>query len=726
MTTSRVIDSTDLETAGLSDRLRAEFGGTRRVAVPLISSGTGGYAWGNNFQPTSGMSHYIYEFKKGYTYYLTTNNDNAAYNYISLLDSTQTLITSISYGISGQITDMNISSYIYDMLATAAGAAATPAYIRYSCITGSTNGLTTSGNDYLYRQYTQERHISELGTEKLDVEQFRFDYRSFINVAYKGTGFLGADGAVRAQTNGWFTPYLPASEGLTLTCCRERCWPGHDTVGGTGVYYCVVWYNANLVALGGASIPLRYSNELYSAVSETTVAPAGTAYVQIAGYYFNYSVNGASWPLYYTDVENNAIGTEWSENVLRPYLRGERNICIYGDSIAAGLGNLMAWSRDMVPGLGGESWAVGGENVLDTTFRAGATPILVKGPVTLPADGSVWVDVNYVFSFENTYSFNGSTGEYAFVGKKNTQIYDAIRSSVNTTAVGVKSQRGTGVAPNTDAAGKIYLRNATGNGQPITFTGDFEVSGQRSAASYDRVEPHGIGIVMMGTNGGFAGINDASPSMSENGAADRLVNLQERIAARFLSEKYILVGFYIGAFTTSALRDYYAMEMDKHFGQKFWDMRAWLLGTARKDLSVILTAEDYTTIAAGNVPSIYLADGTHPRTVTYRAAANRILRRMLTLGWIDNFKPFEIILPASLTATVAAPTIAPASTTQVTVTPGNTPTSSTTVYLYTTSNAAVATVSASGLVTGVAAGTATITAQCRFGGATAPVDVTVA
>lgn len=81
---------------------------------------------------------------------------------------------------------------------------------------------------------------------------------------------------------------------------------------------------------------------------------------------------------------------------------------------------------------------------------------------------------------------------------------------------------------------------------------------------------------------------------------------------------------------------------------------------------------------------------------------------------------------AILTFTIADDTLAPAETSQTTVTKGGSAGAAT----YSTSDAAVATVNASGLVTAVAAGTAVITvsvaATATYRAATATLTVTVA
>lgn len=416
----------------------------------------------------------------------------------------------------------------------------------------------------------------------------------------------------------------------------------------------------------------------------------------------------------------NASGVNYYTNYLLPMLN-ELFLDVRGDSIGQGIANALTDSK-LIRSPTVRSYAVGGENVMDTLLRAGAISVELRtNGLTIPADGSA-VTLDAFFDFNRTITYNAD-GSYSTSGLRNsgwspggTNIpfeYDGKKFYVNMSSSTTST-----------------IRFQTAQASPYTFTKD-------TAFSVKRGTNKGLLFLMMGTNGGFG------PTTAQS-SFDNLLMIHKRIADAYLG-KCIVAGYY---YTGTANKAYYRKIMENEFGERFVDFETHILTRGLSEMQITLNAEEkafiaqyqgLTTGGGNSALPFFSGDNTHPGGVSYRCFTNELLRRAYLLGFIDKLYQLDLQIPtAAMITTVTQPaaSIAVGATTIAKVGLNG---SDAYLFEWTSSNPSVASVPARKwtppnanygswseiTITGVSAGTATITCTCRHGGATKTFDITV-
>ena len=449
----------------------------------------------------------------------------------------------------------------------------------------------------------------------------------------------------------------------------------------------------------------------------------------------------------YTGYDMSLVNiTVYNKALYLPADRKTTEITVFGDSLSQGMGNAANLAIDVAP------WTyklnrngVGGENIFDTSMRSGAVPLWIKGGFTIPASSSEYVNIDARWLFNEQHSIDVS-GNPVVDARNNTSFASAVFATIDGKQVRLDKA-------SSDSFGRAQWRVRFNATQTESYT----VNDHKIVFADSASQKTGIGMMMMGTNGGMfdygQNINDRAFTRKQ---LDEIIMLFQRNARLFEDQKLIVWGYH-GVFTNAisdeygvatTSRKYFRAACQKAFGEKFIDMYGYLVGKGLSDLKVELNSDEVSFIqthdgvtsgSGGNsfLP-LWSGDNTHPRAIVYQAMMNAAFDRMYKLGWIEDRLQIPLNFISDLVATPAASAISVGATTTATATYTN-PANSSDIFEWTSSSPTVATVSNNSWVnnwtssarktttiTGVSAGTATITCKCRFGGATASFDITVA
>lgn len=495
----------------------------------------------------------------------------------------------------------------------------------------------------------------------------------------------------------------------------------------------------NLFTRGGASLINFYDanyNFLAGVYGDSNIlsyqritSPENTAYVRFCrgidtvygSSYTNSNGTIITFDMAKFKLVMNASGVYYYTNYLLPMLT-DQFLDVRGDSIGSGIaGSMINSGLIRTPTV--RDFTVGGENVLDSMLRAGATSVEMKTKgLTVPADGTA-VTVDAYFDFTRTVTYNAD-GTYtnsggfrrANWGPNGNKIpfeYDGQKFYVDLSKDNVST-----------------IRFQTTQTQDYIFKFD-------TAFSTKRGSNKGLLFLMMGTNGGF-GIT------ADDAAFDNLLMMHKRITDTYHG-KCIVAGYY---FVPVAKKAYFRKIMESHYGERFVDFETHILTRGLSEMQITLNAEEkafiaqyqgLTTGGGNSALPFFSGDNTHPGGVSYRCFTNEMLRRAYLLGFIDKLYQLDLQIPtAAMITTVTQPaaSIAVGATTTAQVGLNG---SDAYLFEWTSSNPSVASVPArkwtppnanygswsSIVITGISAGTATITCRCRHGGATKTFDITV-
>ena len=546
-------------------------------------------------------------------------------------------------------------------------------------------------------------------------------------------GIIYPDGTpTRGMGTQKHTPYLPCWPGVTFTGDNMQSNLGS---GGTG-YRFAAFYGADFAPLTPAAGTYLVNAAGYGITNGLQVtAPAGTAYVMFSNYHRlnNFGQFGMRW---------DAVGAKWHSDVMRKYLDDDKTVSFHGDSIGTSFYDyLNVLADDAVLSLRLVNNAIGGESCLDSSWRAGTVPLVVKGPITLPANGSA-VSVDAVWGWRASYAIDAGTGEYTLTGPTHSAMatgsypayfdYDGIRLEL--------------IRSGSNPAPTWTMRLVTAQADDLVIPGDLETTGTRTKGAtgeaYLYGKPRGLGFVMMGTNGGFTSTEN-SYFTDPAGDPDRLLDLQQRMSDAFGGRSLHFsnwVGGMNGTGSVSGVKaNQLAFEglMEREFGSRFVNSRRYLMTQAIVDTQMVMTADEIARLNYGVPPLSLVPDATHSSHFATRWILDQGFRRAEQLGFIEQYVPLVTPVPAALAlASSAGLSLSAGATTTLAIT-SPTPglhVGAMTKPIVTSSNPSIVSVgtvpSNSSLapevtLTAVAAGSATITVQARFGGVTQAIDLTV-
>ena len=251
-------------------------------------------------------------------------------------------------------------------------------------------------------------------------------------------------------------------------------------------------------------------------------------------------------------------------------------VCI-GDSIMhqmeGTIANLVKDVRDA---------CLGGEKVITTVGRFGGYFNWYVEPFTIP---STTTPVDIVL--KSTY--NDEECNPAIVWQPNVEIK------------GVK-----GVLIDKGNYNFTFTRNVAGDSVVLKTNTIIKTYAQQCENLGDNFIP----IIFMGTNGGYDMQHDGINNFND------LVTIHEKFIQSLGVKNYFILGFYKqGGHIPSGFVNY-ANNMKKAFGDRFWDLRDYLVNECMDDMGLQKTELDLELISQNKVP-ISLLDGDNPDTAVH-------------------------------------------------------------------------------------------------------------
>ncbi|MEB4800603.1 Ig-like domain-containing protein [Acinetobacter soli] len=526
---------------------------------------------------------------------------------------------------------------------------------------------------------------------------------------------INSSGAEVTNTSGWLASNF-------ITCLPNLTFTLENIYTKSGVSL-INFYDASYNFITG-----MYSDDVILSYQRIT-SPENTAFVRFCvpydsaydGNYTNTNGTVITAAMAKFKLVMNASGVNYYTNYLLPMLN-DLFLDVRGDSIGQGIANALIDSK-LIRSPTVRAYAVGGENVLDTLLRAGVTSVEMRtNGITVPADGTA-VTIDAYFDFTRTVTYNAD-GTYANSGGFRRANWGGSGTNVPFEYDGQKFY----VNLSSDTTSTIRFQTAQSSA--YTFTKDTAFSAKRGTNK-------GLLFVMMGTNGGFG-------PTSSTASFDNLLMMHKRLTDAYLG-KCIVAGYYYTGLTNKA---YFRKIMEAEYGERFVDFETHILTRGLSEMQITLNAEEkafiaqyqgLTTGGGNSALPFFSGDNTHPGGISYRCFTNEMLRRAYLLGFIDKLYQLDLQIPtAAMITTVTQPaaSIAVGATTIAKVGLNG---SDAYLFEWTSSNPSVASVPtrkwtppnanygswSSIVITGVSAGTATITCKCRHGGATKTFDITV-
>lgn len=273
--------------------------------------------------------------------------------------------------------------------------------------------------------------------------------------------------------------------------------------------------------------------------------------------------------------------------------------CI-GDSMTAGTGGngttypsvLQTELTNNHYGYTVEQYGGGGENCNTIISRFGATPIHCEN-ITLPADTSRTA-ITFLPNGADAFNFN------RFFRGVNPVVVDGIECTFSR---------------DSDQDQTIYINRNTAGTSAHVFTRNPQ------AITYATREKlmNDIVVCWMGTN---------NPGFT----AEQIIEKQRVLYNTVKTDKVLFIGLTKRA-DGEAANINGAMLMA--WGNKFLDIRDYILEYGLADAEITPTAEDTAAIAAGNMPPSLLSDDTHFNAAGYTVIGKRVYRKLVELNWLN-------------------------------------------------------------------------------------------
>lgn len=273
--------------------------------------------------------------------------------------------------------------------------------------------------------------------------------------------------------------------------------------------------------------------------------------------------------------------------------------CI-GDSMTAGTGGngttypsvLQTELTNNHYGYTVEQYGGGGENSNTIISRFGATPIYCEN-ITLPADTSR-TPITFLPNGNDVFNFN------RFFRGVNPVVVDGIECTLT---------------KDSDADPNIYIQRNTAGTSAHAFTRNPQ------AITYATREKlmNEIVICWMGTN---------NPGYT----AEQIIEKQRVLYNTVKTDKVLFIGLTKHA---DGEADNINKAMLMAWGNKFLDIRDYILQYGLDDAEITPTSDDTAAIAAGNMPPSLLFDDTHFNASGYTVIGKRVYRKLVELNWLD-------------------------------------------------------------------------------------------
>lgn len=306
-------------------------------------------------------------------------------------------------------------------------------------------------------------------------------------------------------------------------------------------------------------------------------------YTELSQQDYNYLIN--TWVAEQGVTQNFFVPKKTQSDVIKT--QTAITLIAFGDSMT---GNDAGWPRGLRDqyGVSVINRGIGGQNAGMIAARQGGEPLVVQ-PFTIPADTSqVPVTINYSGTW---YAQSGYEGV-------NPCYINGIKGSLRCTdKVNVFFQR--------EAAGSVVQVN-----RPTNIITDNMINLRNNPM-----------IIWVGTNGDYV-------NTSRN--ASKIIEIIDKMISYNQSRNYIVIGLTTDTnFGSVTVNDALSLK----YGQRFLDLRSYVISRGLADMGYTPTQADLDKIAANNVPTQLLADDTHFKTeVQNKLFPSLIFEKMQALG----------------------------------------------------------------------------------------------
>jgi hypothetical protein len=267
-------------------------------------------------------------------------------------------------------------------------------------------------------------------------------------------------------------------------------------------------------------------------------------------------------------------------------------IICYGDSMTGSTSGWVTTLKDTY-NLNVINRGIGGETAGQIATRQGGLPLVVE-PFTIPSDTKeVAVKMNR--------GFKAQQSDYEGI---NPVTIDGIEGTLFNSS-------------NTEN-GFTFKRSVAGSTKTLINPTPVLTDNMK------RLKRNPI-VIWVGTNGDY----DSGSRTSIN-----LIKIIDRMLSTSDSEDFMVIGL-----TTDVVYNIPAInrDLEKKYGERFLDLRSYLIKRGLDDMIMTPTATDTIRLAANNVPSSLLQDSTHLKiSVQQRIVAPLVHKKLKELNMINN------------------------------------------------------------------------------------------
>lgn len=481
-------------------------------------------------------------------------------------------------------TDLNTTNTRIDNIVATAGNGTIPSELSDMRVGSDGNAYTTSGA-------AVRQQLSDVEAR----EQFARQYGYLKNYSTQNmfeSGFYDSAGAkvtatIRIRTK----DFLPSNITRVVAKAGYQFMTVAYDLSGNFVNRSTIFYT-------DTTLDTTHKWKLILAKTDTNANISLAEYINCGIFGADYSLDHTELINLRTDKNNKAYSSGKARiDAIENKIFKDKNITTLGDSLTAGTGgNGTTYGTVLSSQLtsGGYSYNVinlggGGERCNSIISRVGAVPIMLE-PFTLPADTST-VQVNFHINDGEALSFH------------------AMMRGVNPCYVN-------GIECTLSLSGTSYLlqRNVAGTStqfiRPIPLV----------TYAYKNYRNSEIAVVWMGTNNG-------------DYTVDQIIQKQQLFVDNLKTDKYVIIGLTAKNVFSDIAN--YNIAMAKRWGNRFLDIRDYILGFGLAEAGITPTTADTTAIANGQMPPSLLYDETHFNAQGYTVIGNALYRKLYHLGYLE-------------------------------------------------------------------------------------------
>lgn len=271
----------------------------------------------------------------------------------------------------------------------------------------------------------------------------------------------------------------------------------------------------------------------------------------------------------------------------------------WGDSLTAGAGgNGVTYSNVLakLTNLKVLNYGVGGEGAQSIAMRQGAIPIYVEEFV-IPSE-VVDVEINLVDESQQKVNLlrQGDAGI-------NPCIIDGVEGIISY---------------NKDEDKYYYKRSKVGDEKKIASNTQLV-----TAAMNDKNTGNDILVIFSGTN-----------NLPDGNTILNIIDIQRKMINYSNTDKYIIIGLTSKSYMPHI--DEVNNVLKREYGEKFLDIRAYILENGLEDAGISITEQDQIDIENGEIPSSLRVDEVHGNSAFYTIIGEQLFQKIIDLEYLND------------------------------------------------------------------------------------------